>query len=131
MRFRFRSLASLGGLRIWCYHELWCRSQTWLRSSIDVAVMQDCGCSSDSTPSRLGTSICHGCCHKKQKKKKKKKGPHLSQGSHEGQMRHMKKDRPQSKSPLFSIIHKYSIILCMYSYRYTQQKFQNGIVLRN
>ena len=44
---RVQSLASLSGLRIWCYHT----------------------CSSDLTPS-LGTSICHRCCPKKQKKVK-------------------------------------------------------------
>ena len=37
MRFWVQSLASLSGLRIWCYHELWCRSQTWLGSGISVA----------------------------------------------------------------------------------------------
>ena len=34
-----QSLASLGGLRIWCYHRLWCRLQMWLRSSIGMAVV--------------------------------------------------------------------------------------------
>ena len=33
------SLASLGGLRIWCCHELWYRLQTRLESGIAVAVM--------------------------------------------------------------------------------------------
>ena len=38
MRLQVRSLASLNGLRIWCYHELWCRLQMQLRSSMAVAV---------------------------------------------------------------------------------------------
>ena len=38
MRLRVRSLASLGGLRIWCCRELWCRSQMPLGSCVAVAV---------------------------------------------------------------------------------------------
>ena len=38
MRLRVRSLASLGGLRIWHGRELWCRSQTWLKSRVAVAL---------------------------------------------------------------------------------------------
>ena len=34
MRMKVQSLASLGGLRIWCCHELWCRSKMWLRCRI-------------------------------------------------------------------------------------------------
>ena len=38
MRFQVQFLASLSGLRIWCYHELWCRLQMWLGPHIAVAV---------------------------------------------------------------------------------------------
>ena len=34
-----RSLALLGGLRIWCCQELWCRLQMKLGSGVAVAVM--------------------------------------------------------------------------------------------
>ena len=34
-----RFLASLGGLGIWCCHELWCRSQMHLGSRVAVAVV--------------------------------------------------------------------------------------------
>ena len=34
MRLWVQSLASLSGLRIWCYRELWCRSWTRLRSGV-------------------------------------------------------------------------------------------------
>ena len=78
MRTRVRSLASIGGLRIWCCHELWFRPQMkWLRPCIAVAVMQAGSCSSDWTPS-LGTYTCRRCGpknnnkNKKQKKKKRK-----------------------------------------------------------
>ena len=50
MRLRVQSLASIGGLKIWCCHELWCRSQTWLGSGVAVAVVQASSCSSNSTP---------------------------------------------------------------------------------
>ena len=36
MRLQVRSLAFLGGLRIWHCLELWCRSKMWLRSGIAV-----------------------------------------------------------------------------------------------
>ena len=78
LRMRVWSLASLGGLRIWCCHELWCSSQMQLGSHIAVALVlvqnlwQAGSCSSDSMPS-LGTSICCRCSLKNQKKKKKKK----------------------------------------------------------
>ena len=68
MRLWVWSLASLSGLRSRRCRELWCRSQTWLGSSIAVAVVQACCCSSDLTPS-LGTSICRRCGPKKKKKK--------------------------------------------------------------
>ena len=38
MKSQVRSLASFGGLRIWCCCDLWCRSQTWLVSCVAVAV---------------------------------------------------------------------------------------------
>ena len=53
---RVQSLASLGGLRIWCFRELWCRLQTWLGSGLAVAVVEAGSCCSSSPPS-LGTSI--------------------------------------------------------------------------
>ena len=39
MRFRVRSLASLGGLRIWRCRELRCRSQPQLGSGVAVALV--------------------------------------------------------------------------------------------
>ena len=42
-RKQVRSLASLSGLRIWCFGELWCRSQTRLGSRIAVASAGGCG----------------------------------------------------------------------------------------
>ena len=69
MRLRVRSLALLGGLRIWPGCELWCRSQTQLGSHVAVAVVQAGNCSSDSTPS-LGTSMCCRCGPKETKKPK-------------------------------------------------------------
>ena len=62
------SLASLSGLSIRPCHGLQCRSQRRLGSSVSVAVVLACRCSSNSTPS-LGTSICHRWGPKKQKKK--------------------------------------------------------------
>ena len=56
MRTQVRSLALLGGLRIWYCRELWCRWQTRLGSHVAVAVVQASGYSSDLTPS-LETSI--------------------------------------------------------------------------
>ena len=38
MRLWVQSLASLSGLRIWCWCELWCRSQMQLGSCMAVAV---------------------------------------------------------------------------------------------
>ena len=76
IRFQVRSLASLSGLRIWCFCELWCRLQTRLSSLIAVAVAWTGSCSSHSTPS-LGTSVCLGCS-KKIKDKKKKTSPKRS-----------------------------------------------------
>ena len=67
-----RSLALLGGFRIWCCHEWWCRSQTWIGSGVDVAVAVGWQLTSDLTPS-LGTSICLGSCPKKTGKKEEKK----------------------------------------------------------
>ena len=64
MRTQVPSLASLGGLRIWCCCELWCRSQTRLRSGIVVAVAQASSYSSDWTHT-LGTPMCQGCSPKK------------------------------------------------------------------
>ena len=58
LRLRIQSLALFSGLRIQHCHKLWCRSQTQLRSRVAVAVVQDCSCSSNSTPG-LGTSICY------------------------------------------------------------------------
>ena len=69
MRMQVRSLASISGLRIWCWHKQWCRSQTQLRSDVAVAVVEASSCSSEWTPS-LGTSICHGCGPEKKKEKK-------------------------------------------------------------
>ena len=67
MRMQVCSLASLGGLRIPCCHELWCRLQTQLRSCVAVAVVWAGSSSSNSTPS-LGTSMCHRCGPKKKEK---------------------------------------------------------------
>ena len=39
MRLWVRSLALLGGLRIWHCRELWCGSWTWLGSRVAVAVV--------------------------------------------------------------------------------------------
>ena len=38
MRMKVQSLALLGGLKVWRYHELWCRLQMWLGFGIAVAV---------------------------------------------------------------------------------------------
>ena len=67
-----RTLASLGGLRIPCDHELCCMSQMQLRSHVVVAVEQVCSCSSDSTHG-LGTSICCRCGSKRKETIKQKK----------------------------------------------------------
>ena len=64
-------LALLSGLRFQHCHELWCRSQTQLRFCVAVAVAQDGGHSSNSTPS-LGTSTCRRYNPKRQKDKKKR-----------------------------------------------------------
>ena len=60
------SLASLGGLRIWCCCELWARLQMWLGSGVAVASVSASGCNPDSIPS-LGNSTCCGCSPKKTK----------------------------------------------------------------
>ena len=59
MRTWVRSLASIGGLRIWHCGELGCGSQIRLGSGVAVALVQASSCSSDWTPS-LGTSIGRG-----------------------------------------------------------------------
>ena len=46
MRMWVRSLASLGGLRIWCCQDLWCRSQMWLGFHIAVTVVLAGSCTS-------------------------------------------------------------------------------------
>ena len=84
MTLQVQSLASLGGLRIWCRCELWCRLQMRLGSAVALAVVQASDCSSDSTPS-LGTSICCGCGPRKnfiqlQKKYKEQNKPKKSYG---------------------------------------------------
>ena len=58
--------------RIQHCRELQCRSQTRLGSSAAMALVQDCGYSSDQTPS-LGTSVCRRSGPRNDKKKKKKK----------------------------------------------------------
>ena len=58
MRTQVQSLASLGGLRIWCCHELWCKSQIQLGSGVAVAVAQAGGYSSDSTPYMYSMCVC-------------------------------------------------------------------------
>ena len=80
------SLASLGGWRIWCCHELWCRSQMQLGSGVAVAVVQAGSNNSTETPS-LGTSICRGCSPKKKKDKKN----YIQNLSHIEYMYHMQK----------------------------------------
>ena len=71
IRSRVRSLALLGGLRIWHCRELWYRLQLQLRFRVAVAVEKASSYSSNWTPS-LGTCICRRCCPKKTKDKKKK-----------------------------------------------------------
>ena len=63
-----RSLASLSGLRIWCYCKLRLRSQLQLRSHVAVAVVDAGSCNSNSTLSP-GPSVCHRCDHKKKEKR--------------------------------------------------------------
>ena len=58
MRLRVRSLASLSGLGIWCFHGLWCRLQAWLGSGVAVALVWAGSSSSNETPS-LGSCGCH------------------------------------------------------------------------
>ena len=73
LRTKVRSLALLGGLRIWHCCELWCRLQIRLGSCVAVAVVSAGSCSSNSALS-LGTSMyAAGAGLKKQKKPKKKK----------------------------------------------------------
>ena len=66
MRMQVWSLALLSGLRIQC----------WLWAVVYVADMawiwRCCGCSSNSTPPSLGTSVCHGYGPKKTKEKNHK-----------------------------------------------------------
>ena len=76
MRMWAQSLASFSGLKIQCCCKLKYRLQMWLRSSIAVAVVWACSCSSDLTPS-LGTSICHTCSPKEKVKNKNKKKPYM------------------------------------------------------
>ena len=67
MTLQVRSLASLGGSRIWHCHELWCRLQMQLRSGVAVTVVLAGRCSSYLTPG-LGTSLRCRCDPKKTKK---------------------------------------------------------------